>query len=335
MMRIAVLPGDGIGPEVIAAAVSVLDAVTDSLEMVTADIGLDCCRRTGDHLPRETFDIIDDADAVLCGTVMAPENDKGYRDPLTDLKRRMELYANIRPIYRISEDIGAADADMIVIRENLEGIYSLAESEDLDGVTMERRVSIKNCKRICRIARRIGEDAGRKKITCVHKADVLRTSEGMFRDIFYEEMSGTPMQTCDEIIDRAAAGVVMDPGSFDVVVSLNLYGDIISEIASAMVGGVGITPSGNIGDDKGLFEPIHGPRPDISGTDSANPISSMLSASMMLDFLGMKEESLIIKNAVRKTVADGFRPADLGGTYGTYEFAEKVAEACQSLQGME
>lgn len=334
-MRIAVLPGDGIGPEVIAATVSVLDAVTDGLEMINADIGADCFKRTGEYLPRETLDVIDEADAVLLGTIEHPVGDRTYRNPVMMLKRQMDLYANIRPIVRIADDVGICDTDMIMVRENLEGVNSLAESEDLDGTTFERRVSIKNCKRICRIARAIGEARGREKVTCLHKADVLTLSDGMFRSIFYEEMDGSRLKAEDELVERAAARMIMSPRSLDVTVAMNLYGDVLSEVGSATVGGAHMTPSGNIGDSKGLFEPMHGAEPGNAGKDIANPISSMLSAAMMLDFLDMRRESGIIWDSVTAAVRGGIRPRDIGGTVGTYEFAGKVAELCHSsLQGM-
>lgn len=329
MKKIAVLPGDGVGPEVTAAAVSALDAVTGDLEMINADIGLDCFKRTGEYLPRETIDIIDEADAILFGTIMDPEHDKLYRNPLLTINKHLDLYINIRPAYRLAPDIGIEDVNMLVIRENTEGIVAVAESEDLDGMTVERRVSIKGCKRICRKARQIAEGRGRKKISCVHKADVLRLSDGLFLDTFYEEMEGTTVRIEDCLIDRVAADMILEPELYDTIVTLNLYGDIISEIASGLVGGSYLTPSGNLGDTKGLFLPMHEPHPELTGLNLVNPISSILSSSMMLEFLGMDDEAEKIKNAVMTAVRDGHRTEDLGGCLGTYEFTEKIAELCR------
>jgi methanogen homoisocitrate dehydrogenase len=326
-MKVAVLRGDGVGPEVVDATLSVLNAVAN-LEFIDADIGEGANKKHGSYLPAETMDTILQCDAILLGTVDDKTDDRNHRSPVLDLKKQLGLYANIRPFGLLCDDIGYPGINTIIIRENSEGMYTGAEIEDLDGVTLERRVSSKACKRICKTAIEMATVKERKKITCAHKAYVFKGSDGLFRDIFYEQVAGQPFAVDDIAADKLAAKYITDPESIDVVVTLNLYGDIISEEVSALVGGTYLTPSGNIGEHMGLFEPMHSAEDELAGKNVVNPTSCILAGALMLDFLNMRNKGDVVRNAVRSAYADNERTIDVGGSLGTKEFAEAVIRHC-------
>jgi len=323
-MRIAVLPGDGIGPEVIGAAVEVLKHVAPDLETVHGDVGLECFSRRGEYLPDETLDLIRESDAVLFGAITTPLKAEGYRSPILRIRKEFDLYANLRPVRNPAPGIGLVDMDVIIVRENTEGMYTGEETVDDEGVDLKRRVSRAASERICRFAREISESQSRKSVTCVHKANVLRKSDGLFRDVFYEVMEESVIESRDMIVDAAAAALVSNPQCMDVIVTLNLYGDILSDEAAALAGGLGIAPSANLGDGHALFEPVHGSAPDIAGKGVANPTASFLTTAMMLEHIGRTEEAGRIRRAVTATLSAGHRTRDLGGGLGTKEFSEQV-----------
>jgi len=327
--KIAVLPGDGIGPEVIDSAITVLRTVSDDLEFLHGDIGLDCHSRTGEYLPRDTLDIIDESDAVLFGAITTPLGDPNYRSPILQLRKQLDLYANVRPISKVHASLGLVDLNAIIVRENTEGMYTQVERQDPDGVTLERRVSIRNSRRIVRFARDLAEKNKRKRITCVHKANVLRRSDGLFRDIFFEEMMGSCLEVKELFVDAAAAAMVNRCKEIDVIVTLNLYGDILSDEGSALTGGLGLSPSANMNHDFGLFEPVHGSAPDIAGRGIANPTAAILSAAMMLEHLGMNTEAETIRLAIHDAIGSGARTRDMGGDFSTLQFTSAVASFCR------
>jgi len=330
--KIAVLPGDGIGPEVVSATVSAIDALSLDIEFISADIGLDCHKRTGSALPKSTLNIIDECDAILVGCVEDDSTDRTYRNPVMEIKKRLDLFANVRPVKKIAQDIGVKDLNIIVIREYTEGLFSMNEIEDLDGVTHQRRVSYKGCKRICQFAKNLAEYENRKKITCVHKANVYKVADGLFRNTFYEVMSGTKLKIDDTKVDDMAAEIVLNPDNVDVITTMSMYGDILSREAAALVGGAYLCPSGNYGIHKALFEPLHRSNPELVGLNTVNPTGSLLSGAMLLEYLGMPEKGEILRDAVLTAYKRGHRTRDVGGTYGTYEFADKIAKLCEGHQ---
>ncbi|MCK4299025.1 MAG: isocitrate/isopropylmalate dehydrogenase family protein, partial [Planctomycetes bacterium] len=279
--KIVVIEGDGVGPEVISSAVRIIEALGPDIELVPAEMGLDSHRRNGSYLPEETLDLLGQADACLFGAITSSP-DPSYSSPLLFLRRHFDLFANVRPIKRMSRDIGIVDLDIIIFRENTEGMYTGLEEWEGDSVVLKRRVSRGVCQRLVRFAVDYCEGERRDKLTCVHKANVLRRSDGMFRQVFYEEMEHHSMEKDDMLVDAAAAALVTKPGELDGIITLNLYGDILSDEAAALVGGMGFAPSANIGERLGLFEPVHGSAPDIAGKGIANPVGAMLSAAMML-----------------------------------------------------
>lgn len=331
MKKIAVLPGDGIGPEVIGSALTVLDAVTHDLEFLHGEIGLECHSRTGEYLPRETLDIIDESDAVLFGAITTPLGDPNYRSPILQLRKQLDLYANVRPLRKVHPSLGLVDLDAIIVRENTEGMYTQIERQDPEGVTLERRVSIRGSRRIVRFARELAEKNCRKRITCVHKANALRRSDGLFREIFFEEMMGSNLEVKELLVDAAAAAMIDRYKEIDVIVTLNLYGDILSDEGSALTGGLGLSPSANMNAEFGLFEPVHGSAPDIAGRGVANPTAAILSAAMMLDFLEMSTEAETIRLAVHDAIDKGARTRDMKGDHSTQQFTDVVASLCHPV----
>lgn len=323
-MMIAVLPGDGIGPEVLRSAIHVLKKVAPDLETVHGDVGLECFSRRGEYLPDDTIDLIKASDAVLFGAITTPLKAEGYRSPILRIRKEFDLYANLRPVRNPAPGIGLVDMDVVIVRENTEGMYTGDETVDADGVDLRRRVSRAASERICRFARELSESQGRKRVTCVHKANVLRKSDGLFRDVFYEVMEGSDIDSRDMIVDAAAAALVTSPQDLDVIVTLNLYGDILSDEAAALAGGLGIAPSANLGDRHALFEPVHGSAPDIAGRGIANPTAALLTTAMMLEHIGRADEAASLRGAVTASLSAGHRTRDLGGDLGTYEFTEQV-----------
>jgi methanogen homoisocitrate dehydrogenase len=331
LKRVAVIEGDGIGTEVVPEAVKVLGVVAPEVELIPAEIGLACKQRTGSYLPEATMEAIRHSDACLFGAITTPDDDPSYRSPILRMRCELELYANVRPSRRIVPDIGIADLDLVLVRENSEGMYTGLEREQEGAVILERIVSEKACRRICRKALDICQSESIDRITCVHKANVLRKSDGMFRRIFYEEATGRKVQARDMLVDAAAAALINKPTEFGCIVTLNLYGDILSDEAAALVGGLGMAPSGNIGDRYALFEPCHGSAPDIAGKGIANPIATILSASMMLKYLGMKDQADKIENAVKSALEKGVRTRDIGGHHSTKKFGDSLISILEEM----
>lgn len=327
MTRVAVMGGDGIGPEVVGATMRILEQMDLDLEFVKAHMGLECFKRTGEYLPPETLRTLEGSKAVLFGAITSPVTpDPCYRSPLLQLRKHFDLYANIRPCIAMLPELSVVDLNTVIVRENTEGMYTGREREEDGSVILERVVSERGCRRIVEKAVKVARVMGFNKITCVHKANVLRKSDGLFRRVFYEAMEGTGLQAEDMIVDAVAAALISKPKHFQCIVTLNLYGDILSDEAAALTGGLGMAPSANIGDRFGLFEPVHGSAPDIAGKGIANPSATILSACLMLEFLKKMDAASRLQSALLQTLTEGYRTRDLGGTLGTMEFAERVAE---------
>jgi isopropylmalate/isohomocitrate dehydrogenase-like protein len=323
LKKIVVIEGDGIGPEVIRSTVRALEATGANIEIIRAEIGLDCQRRNGSYLPQETIESLDEADACLFGAVTS-SNDPEYRSPLLQLRRKFELFANVRPLRRISPDLGIVDLNLIIFRENTEGMYTGDEVNEGDSIILRRRVSRSAIKKLVRFSRDYALSEGRKSITCVHKANVIRKSDGLFREVFFEEMRTSELEAREMLVDACAAAMISNPEKLDCIVTLNLYGDILSDEGAALVGGMGLAPSANIGENMAIFEPVHGSAPDITGQGIANPVASMLSAVMMLRYLNMCNEADLLESSISSAVREGRRTPDIGGNLTTDEFTDEV-----------
>ena len=327
MTRVAVMGGDGIGPEVVGATMRILEQMDLDLEFIKAHMGLECFKRTGEYLPPETLRTLEGSKAVLFGAITSPVTpDPCYRSPLLQLRKHFDLYANIRPCIAMLPELSVVDLNTVIVRENTEGMYTGREREEDGSVILERVVSERGCRRIVEKAVKVARVMGFNKITCVHKANVLRKSDGLFRRVFYEAMEGTGLQAEDMIVDAVAAALISKPKHFQCIVTLNLYGDILSDEAAALTGGLGMAPSANIGDRFGLFEPVHGSAPDIAGQGVANPSATILSAVLMLEFLKKMDAASRLQSALVQTLTEGDRTRDLGGKLGTVQFADRVAE---------
>jgi methanogen homoisocitrate dehydrogenase len=326
MKSICVLPGDGIGPEVVGCATRVLEVVTDQLELLRADIGRSAFERHGTYLPEDTLELMRGSDSCLFGAVTSPEG-PNHDSPVLRFRKDLDLFANLRPIIDIAGR-SPVEIDMLIVRENTEGLYTQDEQDDDAGVTTRRRVSRSACTRI--VAKAIDEARrrGRRSVCCVHKANVLRKSDGLFLQVFRDisRAEGQGLEFKDQLVDSAAAKMVMRPDTFDVIVTLNLYGDILSDLAAGLVGGLGFAPSGNIGDRHSVFEPAHGSAPDIAGRGVANPTATILAAAMMLDHVGLTEEAQRVRESVARVYKAGLATADIGGALGSEEFTGRVLE---------
>jgi homoisocitrate dehydrogenase len=325
--KICLLPGDGIGPEVIASARQMLEALPLSWNFVECGIGYGEYQRSGSPLPDSTLDQIRSADATLFGAVTTPPNISNYFSPVVRMRQSLELYANLRPCRSIPHDSSRANIDMVIVRENTEGLYSGIERLEDDGnkAITERVITRKGSERIIRRAFDLAKQTGRKSVHVVHKANVLRQTCGLFRTVALEIAQEYPeIKTNEMLVDTCAMELVRAPEQFEVIVTTNLFGDILSDEACMFVGGLGVASSGNIGVDAAVFEPVHGSAPTLVGTGQANPIATFLAAAMMLDHLSEKESAQRLRNAVETCIASKETTPDLGGSLTTDQVTEKV-----------
>jgi homoisocitrate dehydrogenase len=335
MKTICLIPGDGIGNEVIPAAVQALQALHLDLNFVEAKAGFDCFRECGEALPAETLDTVRQSDAVLFGATSSPSGGtRGYRSPILALRQELNLYANLRPCRSLPGDFSEPGVDMLIVRENTEGLYSGRERREGDTAIAERVVTRAASERIMRVAceqalARASLRGIPPVVIVVHKANVLKVSDGLFLEGALKVALEFPQVTVQELlVDAAAMKLVKSPQAFDVLVTTNLFGDILSDEASALVGGLGVAPSANVGEGTPVYEPVHGSAPDIEGKGIANPVGAMLSAAMLLDGFGEARAAQHLREAVHATLALGLCTPDLGGAATTVEFTRAV---CQRL----
>lgn len=326
MYKLSIISGDGIGQEVMAACEYMLDKLDLEFSFEYGEAGFECFNKNGTTLPEETIKTANKSDAVLFG---ASTSTPGQPSPIINLRKALNVYANIRPIksYKGVNCI-RDDIDFVIVRENTEGLYSQNEYGDSEKMIAERVITRNASERISKAAFNLCIKRGQSKVTCVHKSNVLKKTDGVFKESFYKVAKDYPqIKTEDYYVDAMAMYLITQPQNFDVIVSTNLFGDIISDESAGLVGGLGLAPSGNIGDHNGLFEPVHGSAPDIAGKNIANPCSMILSAAMMLDYLGEWETSKDIKNAVEKVIADcKIRTPDLGGDACTMDVTKAIVK---------
>jgi len=327
MYKITLLPGDGIGPEVIASAREVLTALPLEWNFVEYGIGFGEYQRAGSPLPDSTTQAIRNADAALFGAVTTPPNIPNYFSPVVRMRQSLDLYANLRPNRSIQHPSSRAGIDLLIVRENTEGLYSGIERMEDDGnrAITERVITRKGSERIIRKAFDMAQQTGRKTVHVVHKANVLRQTCGLFRATALEVAKDYPDLTMQEmLVDTCAMEIIRAPEQFEIIVTTNLFGDILSDEACMLVGGLGVAASGNIGADAAVFEPVHGSAPTLVGTGKANPTATFFAAAMMLDYLGEKEQSARLRTAVEACIASGQVTPDLGGVLTTDEMTKMV-----------
>jgi 3-isopropylmalate dehydrogenase len=332
--NISLITGDGIGPEISESALSILEVINDnfslSLEIKKLEAGDTVLKNTGKALPDETFETIKNSDACL----KAPVGESA-KDVIVYLRRMLDLYANIRPA-RSYPNMPALrdDVDLVIVRENTEDLYTGEEFDIGDAAVAMRIISEKASKRIANYAFRIANqrEMNPKKVTCVHKSNVMKKTDGLFARTCSKVANDFPDVEFEEMyVDACAMNLIRQPQLFDVIVTTNLFGDILSDEAAQVVGGLGMAPAANIGDNFGLFEPVHGAAFDIAGKQIANPTSFILSISMMLEWLGNKhnDEKCIsagtaIENAVWDVCLANIKTKDIGGNKTTMEFTKEI-----------
>ena len=324
-MKLAVIPGDGIGREVIPAALSVLDAFGLDIEKVPLDIGYGKWERTGSALADEDMDVIKECDCVLFGAITTPP-DPDYKSVLVRIRKELDLYANIRPfapLDTVKLPCNTEDFDFVIVRENTEGMYSGVEELHEDAAYTTRIITRRGSERIAEHACRIASER-KKQVTIVHKANVLK-SDSFFRDACIGIAKRNGISYHEMLVDAMAYDLILRPQKYDVIVTTNLFGDILSDVAAAIAGGLGLCPSANIGGKYALFEPIHGSAPDIAGKGIANPIAAILSVRMMLEWMGKTQEAESVGRAVNSVLRQGIVTPDLGGSYSTVDVSNAIA----------
>ncbi len=326
--KATLIPGDGIGPEVVAAAVRVLEATGVAIEWETQIAGEAALGKEGTALPPAVLESIRRNTVALKGPTGTPIG-TGHRSVNVELRKQLDLYANLRPVATLPGVKSRYDGvDLVVVRENTEDLYSGLEHVVVPGVVESLKIiTEKASTRIARFAFDHARSHGRKRVTAVHKANIMKLSDGLFLDCCRAVAKDYPEVTYDEIIvDNCCMQLVLDPTRFDILLLENLYGDIVSDLCAGFIGGLGMAPGANIGANGAIFEAVHGSAPDIAGKNRANPMALVLSAALMLDHLGELDAAARVRKAVRAVLAEGKKlTSDLGGTAGTTEIAEAIA----------
>ncbi len=345
MKRIAIIPGDGIGPEVIREAVRVLERLREThgveLQLTHFDWGVDKFLREGVTLPAAALEMLaNDFDAILAGAFGDPRDtaNKVAEDVLLGMRRGLDLYINLRPVQLLDarltplRDREVDDIDFVVFRENTEGAYCgaggfLKKGTSEEIATQEELNTRRGVERIIVAAFDYARAHGRKKVTMADKSNVQRFGGDLWQRVFKEVASRCPeIQANHQYVDAMAMFMVLDPGQYDVIVSNNLFGDILTDLGAAIVGGLGVAASGNIHPGRvSLFEPVHGSAPPLAGKGIANPVGAILTAAMMLEYVGSKTASAAIEKAVRESVANNETTSDLGGSLSTEEVGMAIA----------
>jgi len=328
--KITLIPGDGIGPEVTQAVIRILEATGVKFEWETFAVGAEAYEKYGEYIPKDLIASLESTRVGLKGPVTTPVGG-GFPSINVALRKKFELYANFRPIRNLPHiPTRYPDVDLIIIRENTEGLYSGLEHEVVPGVVESLKIMTEKAStRIARFAFEYARKNNRKKIHAIHKANIMKLSDGLFlRSVRTVAAQFPEIQYRELIVDNACMQIVMDPLQFDVLLLPNLYGDVMSDLAAGLVGGLGVVPSANIGDHCAMFEAVHGTAPDIAGKGLANPTALLMSALLMLDYLGERAAAERIEAALLKTYRDGaYTTKDVGGKANTEQFTNAVLDA--------
>jgi isocitrate dehydrogenase (NAD+) len=326
---ITLIPGDGIGPEIVAATVRVIEASGVDIEWETHIIGAQALEKYGTTIPDTTIDSIKKNRVALKGPLATPIG-KGFTSVNVGLRKALDLYANVRPIKALPNvPCRYPELDLVIIRENTEDLYAGLEHIVVPGVVESIKIiTEKASTRIALYAFEYAKTHGRQKVTAMHKANIMKLSDGLFLECFYNVAKGFPdIPADDKIIDNACMQLVMRPEQFEVMVLENLYGDIVSDLCAGLIGGLGLAPGANIGEQGAVFEAVHGSAPDIAGQGIANPTAIMMSGLMMLRHLGEMDAAKRIEDALMAVFAEGqVRTRDLGGNAKTSEFASAIID---------
>jgi isocitrate dehydrogenase (NAD+) len=332
--KITLISGDGIGPEVMRATVRILEATGVKFEWEAVQAGAEAFEKYREYIPKELTESIERTRVGLKGPITTPVGG-GFASINVQLRKKFELYANFRPIRNLPHiPTRYPDVDLVIVRENTESLYSGIEHEVVPGVVESLKIiTEKASTRIARFAFDYASKNRRKKIHAVHKANIMKLSDGLFLRCARAVAQEYPgIAYAEHIVDNACMQLVMNPYQYDLLVMENLYGDIISDLCAAFVGGLGLVPSANLGDECAIFEAVHGSAPDIAGKNIANPTAILRSSLLMLRYLGEHEAALKIRNALEMVYRDRDKlTRDVGGQAGTSEFADFIIEAIASM----
>lgn len=360
--KVALIPGDGIGPEITSAMRRVVDSTGVEIEWNVVDAGAGVIEEYGTPLPQHVLDAVEDAKVAIKGPITTPVG-TGFRSVNVALRKHFDLYSCVRPcLSQPGDGSRYDDVDLVIVRENTEDLYAGIEFDEGDPCIAEisriveesgrktfradsalslKPISIAGSRRIVEYAFEYARRCGRRRVTAVHKANIMKATDGMYLRIAREVAERYPdIEFNDKIVDATCMGLVQNPADFDVLVLPNLYGDIVSDLCAGLVGGLGMAPGANIGRDIAVFEATHGSAPDIAGKDIANPTAEILSAAMMLDHLGEHAAASAVRDAVRSTLAEGTRvtgdvrralTGGVAGAVGTQEYADAVIEHLTSV----
>jgi isocitrate dehydrogenase (NAD+) len=333
MHTVTLVPGDGIGPEVTDAVLRILKTAGVAIQWETHQAGITAFERTGHTLPVDLIDSIRRNHVALKGPVTTPIGG-GFTSVNVGLRKALDLYANLRPVWNLPGVAGRfAGVDLVIVRENTEDLYAGLEHVVIPGVVESLKIITERAStRIAEFAFRYAERHGRKKVTAIHKANIMKQSDGLFLESVRNVAREHSAIAYDErIVDAACMHLVMNPGQFDVLVMPNLYGDIVSDLCAGLVGGLGVVGAANLGSEIGVFEAVHGSAPDIAGKNMANPTALLLSAVLMLRHIDEGAAADRVMEALGRVLQEGaVRTRDLGGTASTTEFATAI---CRALEG--
>lgn len=334
--RITLIPGDGIGPEVTDATVRILEAagkpLGTSFDWERHDAGADAFARTGEYIPKALYESVEQTKVALKGPVTTPIGE-GFKSINVTLRKQFDLYANVRPIRNLPGLVTKyPDVDLVIVRENTEGLYVGLEQEVVPGVcTALKVITEKGSTRVARFAFEYARKHGRKKVHAVHKANIMKLTDGLFLRCSRAVAASYPEITyAEHIVDNTCMQLVTNPYQYDVMVMENLYGDILSDLCSGFVGGLGLVPGANLGEHAAIFEAVHGSAPDIAGQDKANPTALLQSAVLMLRHLDEDATADQVQGALERVYAEGKTlTRDVGGSAGTRAFADAVVGALE------
>lgn len=337
--RIGVIRGDGIGPEIIDVTLNILNNVGLHAEFIEVRAGYNFYRESGKVLEEGGIETLKDVDAILKGPITTPLDMPGFRSVNIMLRRELDLYANVRP-FKSFKGVSLKDLNVVLIRENTEDVYVGIEGVHAGTSVALKIISERACERIVKFALDYARLRGFKKVTAVHKSNVLRVTDGLFREMFYRLAKHYKDLRCDDVlVDAAAYQLIKNPEKFEVIVTENLYGDILADMIAGLVGSLGLSGSAEIGDSNALFEPVHGSAPDIAGKGIANPISQIVSAKLMLEYLSERHSdptlmriAKALDNAITQVVEEGRTlTPELGGSSSTREVANEILRKAVSI----
>lgn len=332
MTNVTLIPGDGIGPEIAASLVDIFKAANVSIKFDIENAGIDIYNKTDSLIPDSLYESIEKNKIAIKGPITTPIG-KGFRSINVYLRKKYDLYCNIRPSKSFKGiKTRYENIDLVIFRENTEGLYigeeKWEDAEERESAIATKRITRKGSYRILKRAFEYARNNNLDTVTVVHKANILKITDGLFLEVARELSNSYPEINVEEtIIDNMCMQLVTNPEKYKVIVTMNLYGDILSDLAAGLVGGLGVAPGANIGDDIAIFEAVHGSAPDIAGQNKANPIALLLSGVEMLKYLNMQDKASQIQNAINKVLNEGtVLTGDLGGTATTTEFTQKIIE---------